>query len=233
MYPNDWILTISVTSTADSGSDPFHWTKFTAKKQLYIFWIKNYNLPISRPPYRTSKLQKKLSKEDIQHFKTWNFFNLCLLLWVIVALLDPDSEYRVRIRIHWPNWIWIQYGSGTNTLVAEPWCLTRIRTFPSRIKKVNGSQKYDPRSRLFYIPDPHPGVKKALDLGTGSATLPVMSLSLKVPKREIFDRSDFPDFYTIKSSWVGDLLVKLLTYYFNFWGSYATFSFCRACWAYA
>ncbi len=39
---------------------------------------------------------------------------------------------------------------------------------------------------------------------------------LKVPKREIFDRSDFPDFYTIKSSWVGDLLVKILTYYFNF-----------------
>ncbi len=24
-------------------------------------------------------------------------------------------------------------------------------------------------------------------------------VSLKVPKREIFDRSDFPDFYTIKS----------------------------------
>ncbi len=31
---------------------------------------------------------------------------------------------------------------------------------------------------------------------------------LKVPKREIFDRSDFPDFDTIKSAWVGDLLVK-------------------------
>jgi hypothetical protein len=29
-------------------------------------------------------------------------------------------------------------------------------------------------------------------------------------------RSDFPDFYTIKSSWVGDLVVKILTYYFNF-----------------
>ncbi len=39
---------------------------------------------------------------------------------------------------------------------------------------------------------------------------------LKVPKREIFDRSDFPDFYTIKSSWVGDSLVKILTSYFNF-----------------
>jgi hypothetical protein len=33
-----------------------------------------------------------------------------------------------------------------------------------------------------------------------------------VPKREIFDRSDFPDFYTIKSSWVGDLLVKILIF---------------------
>jgi hypothetical protein len=30
------------------------------------------------------------------------------------------------------------------------------------------------------------------------------SASLKVPKREIFDRSDFPDFYTIKSLRVGD-----------------------------
>ncbi len=42
---------------------------------------------------------------------------------------------------------------------------------------------------------------------------------LKVPKCEIFDRSDFPYFYTIKSSWVGDLVVKILTYYFNFLGS--------------
>jgi hypothetical protein len=29
---------------------------------------------------------------------------------------------------------------------------------------------------------------------------------------EIFDRLDFPDFYTIKPSWVGDLVVKILTY---------------------
>ncbi len=33
--------------------------------------------------------------------------------------------------------------------------------------------------------------------------------SLKVPKREIFDRSDFPDFYTIKSLRVGDFGVKI------------------------
>ena len=34
---------------------------------------------------------------------------------------------------------------------------------------------------------------------------------LKVPKREIFDRSNFPDFYRIRSSRVGDLVVKILT----------------------
>ncbi len=39
---------------------------------------------------------------------------------------------------------------------------------------------------------------------------------LKVPKREIFDRSNFPDFYAIKSSWVCDFVVKILTCYFNF-----------------
>ncbi len=33
--------------------------------------------------------------------------------------------------------------------------------------------------------------------------------SLKVPKREIFDRSDFPDSYTIKSLRVGDIGVKI------------------------
>jgi hypothetical protein len=42
---------------------------------------------------------------------------------------------------------------------------------------------------------------------------------LKVPKCETFNRSDFPDFYTIKSSWVGDLVVKILAYYLNFSGS--------------
>ncbi len=45
------------------------------------------------------------------------------------------------------------------------------------------------------------------------------TLRLKVPKCEIFDRADFPDFYTIKSSWVGDLVVKILAYYLNFSGS--------------
>jgi hypothetical protein len=39
---------------------------------------------------------------------------------------------------------------------------------------------------------------------------------LKVPKCEIFDRSDFHDFYTIKPFWVADLGAKILTCYLNF-----------------
>ncbi len=34
------------------------------------------------------------------------------------------------------------------------------------------------------------------------------TMTLKVPKREIFDRSDFPDFYTIKCLREGDCGVK-------------------------
>jgi hypothetical protein len=45
-----------------------------------------------------------------------------------------------------------------------------------------------------------------------------------VPKCEIFDRSDSHYFYTIKAFWVDDFVVKILTYYFNFWGSQASFT---------
>ncbi len=38
---------------------------------------------------------------------------------------------------------------------------------------------------------------------------------LKVPKREIFDRSDFPDFYTIKFLRVGDFRVKIKNFFKN------------------
>jgi hypothetical protein len=48
---------------------------------------------------------------------------------------------------------------------------------------------------------------------------------LKMPKCEIFDRSVFHYFYTIKPFWVDDFVVKILTYYFNFWGSQASFIF--------
>ncbi len=40
---------------------------------------------------------------------------------------------------------------------------------------------------------------------------------LKVPKCEIFDRSDFDDFYTIKSLCEGDFRVKKKILYKNIW----------------
>jgi hypothetical protein len=39
--------------------------------------------------------------------------------------------------------------------------------------------------------------------------IPCVWCTLKVPKHEIFDRSDFPDFYTIKYLRVGDFGVKI------------------------
>ncbi len=51
------------------------------------------------------------------------------------------------------------------------------------------------------------------------------SLTLKVPKWEIFDRSDFHDFYTIKPLWVGDFGVQYKLVTLNF-GAQASFNFC-------
>jgi hypothetical protein len=48
--------------------------------------------------------------------------------------------------------------------------------------------------------------------GTGLHILKKKTNYLKVPKREIFDRSDFPDFYTMKSLRVGDFGVKIKNY---------------------
>ncbi len=54
--------------------------------------------------------------------------------------------------------------------------------------------------------------------------------NLKVPKREIFYRSDFPDFYIIKSLCVGDFGVKIKNLFKNnqgfIWG-------CKVPYAYA
>ncbi len=52
---------------------------------------------------------------------------------------------------------------------------------------------------------------------TVSSTSPIRlnTAYLKVPKREIFDRSDFPDFYTMKSLRVGDFGVKIKIFFTN------------------
>ncbi len=84
----------------------------------------------------------------------------------------------------------------------------RIRVkFRIRIRS-NKNQNPEPHQGDKSNPDPH---QRVADPQHWICVGP-----LKVPKREIFDSSDFPDFYTIKSSWVSDFLVKILTYFFNF-----------------
>ncbi len=50
--------------------------------------------------------------------------------------------------------------------------------------------------------------------------LPRPIYSLKVPKHEIFDRPDFPDFYIIKSLCVGDFGVKIINFFKIIRGSF-------------
>ncbi len=129
-----------------------NWKKITAEKFFFLFFTKTaiyLSLGLHKvcPSYRRSL---QLSKEAIQHFKTWTFTHFCLLLWVIFALLDPDpdSEYgfRIRIRIHRPDWIRIQSGSGSTTLIQIRLIFlmrTRILVFYA-----------DPDSFLHTSPDP-------------------------------------------------------------------------------
>ncbi len=48
-----------------------------------------------------------------------------------------------------------------------------------------------------------------LPQGRKNISITLTNVGLKVPKREIFDRSDFPDFHTIKSLRVGDFGAKI------------------------
>ncbi len=59
---------------------------------ILIFLIKNCNLFIPRPPYRTPKLQEK----KIQRFKNMKILYFFLFLWVIFALLDPDPATLIN-----------------------------------------------------------------------------------------------------------------------------------------
>jgi hypothetical protein len=64
-------------------------------KKVYFLIIKNRNLLIPRSPLRTPKLQEKpsASKENIQHFKTWNF----LTFFYFSGSFFP-SWIRIRIQ---------------------------------------------------------------------------------------------------------------------------------------
>ncbi len=90
--------------------------QITVEKNFDIFLIKiaiylSLGLCKGSPSYRRS-LQH--TKENIQHCITWNFLFFILFLWVIFALLDPDSDQS--------PWTWLNpdpptwSGSGSETL---------------------------------------------------------------------------------------------------------------------
>ncbi len=95
-----------LTTDQDPG---FWWAKIgknLQQKKKFLFLLKNYNLSIPRPPERTSKLPKspQSSKENIQHFKTWNV----TFFWFVGHFCPPGSGFRIRIRIHGSDWIRIR-----------------------------------------------------------------------------------------------------------------------------
>ncbi len=74
-----------------------------------IFYQKNCNLFIKKPPWRTFKLRKKPrpSEENIQHFKTWNFWafsifmgHFCSPLPALGGGSGSSRTQLMRIRIH-------------------------------------------------------------------------------------------------------------------------------------
>ncbi len=103
--------------------DPgFWWPKIKKnlqlKKKLNNFWSKiaiylSLGLHKGLPNYRRS-LQP--SKENIQHIKTWNF----LIFSIFVGhFCSPGSGFRIRIRIHWQDWIRIRIRNTAVT--AQNW----------------------------------------------------------------------------------------------------------------
>ena len=92
--------------------------------------IKNCNLPIPRPRkvcpgYRRSL---QLTKEAIQHFKTWIFSTF------VGHFCPPGSGsgpvFKLRIRIQWSDWIRIQYGSGSGSTTLVLGSSLKVRSSP-------------------------------------------------------------------------------------------------------
>ncbi len=88
------------------------------KKNLIFFWSKTeiyLSLGLHKvcPGYRRSL---QLTKEAIQHFKTWIFSTFVGHFCPPWSGSGSVFKLRIRIRIQWSDWIRIQYGSGSETL---------------------------------------------------------------------------------------------------------------------
>jgi hypothetical protein len=87
-----------------------YWKIFKGEKFFIFFWS-NCNLGVTYPKASIKDVrQKKPSALKREHpaLQNMKFLNFFLFLWVIFC--SPGTEFRIRIRIHWPDWIriWIR-----------------------------------------------------------------------------------------------------------------------------
>jgi hypothetical protein len=68
-----------------------NWKKFTAEICKYVFLIKNCNLLIPRPPYRTLMLQEKPSTLKREHPALQNMKILYFLSILVAHFFPPES----------------------------------------------------------------------------------------------------------------------------------------------
>ncbi len=112
-------IRMEANTDPDADPDPIRIQGFNDQKLKKNNSWKNCNLPIPRPPQSMSRLQKKppahKRQEAIQHFKTWIFSTFA------GHFCPPGSGsvFKLRIRIQWSDWIRIQYGSGSETLIVS------------------------------------------------------------------------------------------------------------------
>ncbi len=120
-----------VNADPDTDLDPeFWWPKYSWKKILIFFYIKNSNL--GRPSYRRSLHP---SKENIQHFKTWIFFTF------VVQFGPPGSgsvfPMRIRIQPTKMNADPCGSGSGSATPINSQLCPTMQTGYRLPMKQYN------------------------------------------------------------------------------------------------
>jgi hypothetical protein len=101
------------------GFDDQKLKKFTAGKNLKFSLIKTCILPyLSVGLHKGRPRNLPSSKENIQHFKTWNFLTIFYFC---------GSFLSSWIWIHWPDGILIQSGSGSKNTGRRPSGLVNIR----------------------------------------------------------------------------------------------------------
>ncbi len=109
-------LMLETNTDPDPDTDPIRLQGFNdqkLKKKQLISFLSITAMYLSLGLHKVCLSYRRslqLSKEAIQHFKTWTFTNFFLLLWVIFALLDPDPDSEYGSGSTDP----IEYGSNTD-----------------------------------------------------------------------------------------------------------------------